>query len=335
MFAKPSVPEGRVVSMRLDNVFYALTPEMQSIGLTTAYEARMVVLWDAAQQATPPGAALSRHLNRCHYCSDVLRALLLLQQALLCAPGVEFRLCPGAFTLANAPDLAREAFDQHLAQCSICRTERTQALDGQVLRQVVNPELQKTEAATRIKIASVAAAAVLVLIVGSIAGYLYTHRAPVVEAGILSDKPHDTVAVDPRYRDLVQDVPIDDGKVFASVLPANRPAMKYALDQLSIGQAGDALQLSVQIAKKGQDPGVQMIYAMSLLKTQWLTDAYREMLVSEAMSPRESLRCWVMLQFALMVGDKPIIEREVQHLSSDPMYSTKAKNILDRVRAIR
>ena len=91
--------------------------------------------------------------------------------------------------------------------------------------------------------------------------------------------------------------------------------------------------VSADLARKGGDPGVQMVYAMSLFKTQLMTDAYREMLVSEAMVPRDSLRCWVMLQFALMVGDRPVIEREVRHLASDPNYNLKAQAILDRVRS--
>jgi DNA-directed RNA polymerase specialized sigma24 family protein len=334
VFANPLKPEGRAVAMQLDTGFYELTPEMHSIGLKTTYEARIAVLWDAAQQPTPPADELRRHLDGCHYCADLLRALLLMQQALLSPPGVEFRLCPGAFTLANAPDLVREAFDQHLAQCSICRTERTQALDGHVPRQDGSPALREAAGGAGKKLAWTLAG-LLLLGVASVAGYYYfaPHKQALAGASILSDKPHPTVAMDPRYRDLVENVTLDDARIMASVLPANRAAMRFVLDQFSLGEMGQALMVSAQVAEKSHDPGAQMVYAMTLFRTRLMTDAYREMLKSEAMAPRDSLRCWVMLQFALAVGDRGVLEREAQHLSDNPDYKDKVKRILASVKA--
>lgn len=335
VFANPLKPEGRAISVQLDTAFYTLTPEMHSLGLKTAYEARTLTLWDAAQQSTPPDGMLRRHLNRCHYCADLLRALLLMQQALVCPPGVGFLLCPGAFTLANSPDMVHEAFDQHLAQCSACRTERTQALDGHAPRQISLPTPKKAETGGGKKVAWAVVA--ILAAIASFAGYYYfgSHHETHASASVLSEHPHATVAVDPRYKDLVQNIPINDSKVLASVLPVNRAAMKFALDQFSLGQASQALMVSSQIAARGKDPGAQMIYAMSLLRTQLTTDAYREMLQSEAMAPRNPLRCWVMLQFALLVGDQAVIQREGKHLADDPEYQDKVSNILEEVRARR
>ena len=76
-----------------------------------------------------------------------------------------------------------------------------------------------------------------------------------------------------------------------------------------------------------------MIYAMSLFRTGLMTDAYREMLKSEAMPPRHPLRCWVMLQFSLFVGDKSVIEREAGHLAGDKEYKDKVAKILKEVHA--
>ncbi len=335
VFANPLQPEGRAISLQLDNSFYDLTPAMHAIGLKTAYEARMVVLWDAAQQSTPPSDNLRRHLDKCHYCGDLLRALLLMQQALASPPGVVFQLCPGAFNLASAPDLVREAFDQHLAQCSPCRAERTKALDGHAPRLMNAAQEEKAAGAGKKIVWTVAA--MLFLGVGSLAGYHYfaPHKgdSSTGDTILTSDKPQPTVFIDRRYRDLVQDVRLDETKVLASVLPVNRAAVKFALDQFSMGQAGQALMVSEQVARKGDDPGAQMLYAMSLFRTQLMTDAYREMLKSEAMAPRGAMRCWVMLQFALAVADRPVIEREAQHLANDPEYSDRAKAVLERVRA--
>jgi DNA-directed RNA polymerase specialized sigma24 family protein len=335
VFANPTRPEGRAVSLQLDIAFYTLTPEMRSIGITSAYEARMLVLWDAARQNTPPADDLRRHLDNCHYCADLLRALLLMEQALLSAPGAGFHLCPGAFTLANAPDLVREAFDQHLAQCAICREERSQALEGHASRQALDPSDQPVVAGAGKKIAW-GLAALLLLAALSVGGYYYFRTRNTIStattAALTNDKPQPTVAADPRYKDLVQDVPMDDQRVLASVLPANRDAIRFALNQFALGQAQMALSVSAQIARKSDDPGAETIYAMSLFRTQLITDAYREMLKAEAMSPRDSFRCWIMLQFSLAVADKAVIEREAQHLLEDPQYKDRAQKILERVR---
>ena len=53
VFASPLKPEGRVISVQLDAAFYSLTPQMHSIGLKTAYEARTVVLWDTPLNRPP------------------------------------------------------------------------------------------------------------------------------------------------------------------------------------------------------------------------------------------------------------------------------------------
>lgn len=333
VFAKPMKPEGRAISLQLDNAFYSLSPEMQAIGLKTAYEARMVVLWDAAQQSVPPAEPLRAHLDKCHYCADLLRALILMQQALATQPGIPFLLCPGAFNLANAPDLVHEAFDQHLAQCPACRTERTRALDGDVTSET---DEQDPTQGVRKRLAW-AVAAILILALGSFAAYRYSASrradATTAEMRLTSDKPHATVAIDPRYKDLVRDVPLDEARVLASVLPAHRAAVKFALNQFSLNNVSQALMVSEKVAQKGDDPGAQMLYAMSLFKTKLMTDAYREMLKSEAMAPRQSMRCWIMLQFALVVGDRPVIEREAQHLAKDPEYAARVKDIIARVRA--
>jgi DNA-directed RNA polymerase specialized sigma24 family protein len=328
----PLKPEGRAISLQLDAVFYTSNAETQKIGLTNSYDMRMVALWDTAASATPPGDSLRRHLEQCHYCTDLLRALILMQQALLVSPGAEFRLCPGSFTLANAPDMVREAFDQHLAQCAICREERTQVLDGQAPHPINQDGEHGAPRGAGKKIAW-ALAALILLGAGSFAGYRYlgARQTDVPSTAVVtSEQP--TVSVEPRYRDLVQDVALEDGRIMASVLPENRPAAKYTIDQFALGQWSQALSISSQVAAKSKDPGVQMLYAMCLYRSRLMTDGYREMLKSEAMPPRDSFRCWIMFQFSLMVGDKKVMEREAEHLSADPKYKDRVKTILEKVK---
>jgi DNA-directed RNA polymerase specialized sigma24 family protein len=336
--ADPLKPEGRAISMQLDNAFYTITPEMQKVGLTTSYDARTVMLWNTAASATPPADALRKHLDDCHYCTDLLRALILMQQALLCGPGVEFHLCPGSFTLSNSLDLARDAFDQHLAQCSICREERTQVLEGQA------PKLAEGEDAAASAGAGKrllwASAALVVVAAASFGGYRYfagTRAAPPpVETSAVAKNENltPTVSIDRRYRKLVKDIPFDRDRIMASVRPENRAVARYAADQFSLGQISLALTVSSQFMAKRQDPGMQMIYAMCLYNSHLPTDGYREMLRSEAMSPRETYRCWVLFEFALMVGDRAVLDREAEHLSADPKYRDTVNKTMEQVRAV-
>jgi DNA-directed RNA polymerase specialized sigma24 family protein len=332
--ADPQKPEGRAISVQLDTTFYTVTPEMQKLGLSTAYEARMVTLWDTAASTTPPADALRRHLDQCHYCTDLLRALILMQQALLCPPGVEFHLCPGSFNLSNAPDMVREAFDRHLAQCSFCREERTQLLDRQAPRNVPE-EGRKDEAAGAGKKMMWVVTALVVLGLGSFFGFRYFAARDNVpaSASLNPETLTPTVSMDARYVKLVKDIPIDDGRILASVKPENRSSAKFVIDQFSLGEVSQALSVSSQLAPKLKDPGIQMLYAMCLYKTQLMTDGYREMQKAEAMAPREAFRCFVMFDFALMVGDRKIMDREAEHLANDPTYGPQVKAIMEKVKS--
>ena len=40
-----------------------------------------------------------------------------------------------------------------------------------------------------------------------------------------------------------------------------------------------------------------------------------------------------MLQFSLVVGDRAVIDREVQHLAAYPEYKDRANKVLQRVRS--
>ena len=329
----PSKPEGRAISLQLDAAFYKLTPEMQKLGLATSYDARMLELWEAAGQSTPPGEALSNHLQQCHYCTSLLRSLILLQEALKSAPGAEFRLCPGSFTLAHFEDASRAAFEEHLAQCSSCRDERTQVQEGQAPAGVREEQAETSKAGAG-KMIAWTIAALLVIGVASFFGYRYYSQREVSPLDAQKIDPQTpTVGPSQKYLDLVQNVPLEDAQVMASVKPENRPYVKYAIDRFSLGQTDSALAVSSTLAAQRNDPGVQMVYAMSLYRNHMYTDGYREMLKSEAMQPRDSFRCWIMFQFSLLVGEKKIFQREAEHLSQDPQYRDKVKPILEKALA--
>jgi len=137
--------------------------------------------------------------------------------------------------------------------------------------------------------------------------------------------------MNPRYSDLAQNISIEDNRWVNSVLPQNR----YAFSQLvSLFRQGNVSSAMIAASQLGQnDPGVKMLYAVGLYSQKDIDNGYHAMLKAEEMSPRNSFRCWAMLQSALMAGDMKIAAREVQHLSSDAEYGPKAKALLDRARA--
>jgi DNA-directed RNA polymerase specialized sigma24 family protein len=319
-----SKPAGRVISMQLDPLFYAVTPEMRRIGLTVPAEVRTIALWDAAIISATSGKTLRDHLDHCHYCSDVLRSLRLMQQALLSEANVDFALCPSASTLLQDPDGAEDPLSQHLLECALCRDERTRALSGDV-----QPGVTAGTGFGK-KIAWVAAA---VVILGGVSFYFATrdHKAFVV-AETVPELP--LMNVNGKYASLAERVAIDDNRVMDSVLYPNQFIFIEARDHLRRGKMAEAMLLAQQLVNAYHDPGGQLLYAECVYSLS-VGEGYREMQKAEAMPPRDSYRCWVTLQLALRAGDKATVEREVRHLSSDPDFGDRAENILAQMRAIK
>ena len=326
--------KGRVISMQLDRAFYSVTPGMRTIGLSVPNEVRTLALWDAARASGPPAEALRGHLAGCHYCAEVLRALLLMQQALLSGANADFLLCPGASTLMNSSDDAPEAFHRHLAECTVCRDERTRAFSGE--EPGTSPAPRSASAAKLGKKIAWTAAATVILGGMVIAGHHYfttepTKKAASVSAEAVTEAPQ--IEFNTKYLDLAQHVRVDDPRMMNSVQPRNQLLIMEAIKDLQGGKRVDAQVISQQLANVYNDPGAQMFYAVCLYAEGSTKDAYRELLKAEAMLPRSSFRCWSTLQNALMAGDKAIAEREVGHLSSDPEFGARAKQILAQMRA--
>jgi hypothetical protein len=74
-----------------------------------------------------------------------------------------------------------------------------------------------------------------------------------------------------------------------------------------------------------------MLYGF-VLSRESRGEGYAAMLRAEATPPRNSFRCWAMLQAALIVGDLKVVAREVDHLSSDPEYAARANSLLEKAR---
>jgi DNA-directed RNA polymerase specialized sigma24 family protein len=334
--ANPAKPKGRILPMQLDPAFYTVTPDMRKIGLGMPNEVRTLALWDAARATTPPGDALREHLAKCNYCADLLRALLLMDRALKSGPDTDFLLCPGGFSLLRTSDEAYAALDQHLDQCAVCREERARFLGaGEEGTEQVDVVSAKPGSGLRWNHKLVWAAAAVALLAGG--GYLIQRHYSVPateEAAPLNASeplPIPTTTVTKRYSDLAQPVSLDDKKMLASVLSRDMFTFNEALAKFKRHQVTDALLTVAPIADR--DPGAQMLHAIGQYQLQETTAGYREMLKAEAMSPRNSFRCWATLQCALIAGDQKVIDQEIEHLLLDPEYAARARELEVRVKA--
>ena len=272
MAKDPTIPEGRQITIQLDPTFYTVTPELRKIGLNTSLEARSVALWDAAISAEPPGAALQDHLDKCHYCADLLKSFLLLQEM----PGMtadNLILCPSAYSLAVTPEKTRAIFDEHCAECKLCAAERAEMLHGEVLKAPAQPKPTKPkgEPSPRKRLAAMSAAlAALILI--PVGVYWYHARSQEPAETQASAAPHSdllTVMVDPRLSKLVEPVQLDEkarGRVMQAALPANKAPMQDALNQFTLG--------NFEIAEAMIEPVAETFY--TLMRQIYVEQVWRQ-----------------------------------------------------------
>jgi len=291
----------------------------------------------------PPTDALVQHLDQCHYCTELLRALILAQRALEIAPGQKYFLCPGAFTLATVVGGELPGYDQHLKACLACNAEH----GGLARRERVHSsETESKEEETAVqpgagKRIAVVCGVLLALGVASFAGKQYwdkRHQQQITtpKSGVSAAPEQPTVAIDRKYEGLSKEVMYNDQRILNSALPKNRPIVKWGMDEMRLNEIDAVVQQIGQAAvKTPEDPGLHLIYGGALLKLGLMTDAYREFSKSEALPPRDSFRCWVMLQFALLVGDNNVIDREAEHLADDPEYGPQIKKLMEEVRKRR
>ena len=180
-------------------------------------------------------------------------------------------------------------------------------------------------------------AALAALILIPVGVYWYHARSQEPAETQASAAPHSdllTVMVDPRLSKLVEPVQLDEkarGRVMQAALPANKAPMQDALNQFTLGNFEIAEAMIEPVAEKTSDPSAHLLYAMSLIHTGMMSNAYREMVTAEAILPRDTLRCWIMLQFSVMVSEMATAKREVEHLANDPIYGPKAKKLWERI----
>jgi len=330
----PSKPRGRIQAMQLDPAFYAVTPQMRKIGLTVPSEVRTMVLWDAARASTPPEPGLQDHLAKCSYCTDVLRALLLMQQILQKAPSGDFLLCPGGFTLLHTVGGTYAPLDQHLAECELCRKERDRLLNLDDAEAENRPSVLASASVMnlRMKIACAVAGVLLILAGGYFMRRPQAPAPPKLTEVSKPEPPPPPLVPTERYRSLVQNVEVNDPRWMAAVLPENRPTFRLVLDEMQSGHLARAEVVASGLSER--DPGWMMLYSVILYRRLATAEGYRAMQKSEAMSPRQPFRCWAMMQCAFLAGDMKAAERETEHLASDPDFGPRAKALLARAKAM-
>jgi hypothetical protein len=117
-----------------------------------------------------------------------------------------------------------------------------------------------------------------------------------------------------------------------AVRPENRGTAKAVIDQILFNAPAAGLEVARNLVAKTNDPGARMVLAMTLYRAGLMTDGYTEMQKAEAMPLRAPYRCWIMFQFALVVADRKIIDREAEHLVQDPTYKDRVAKTMEKVR---
>jgi DNA-directed RNA polymerase specialized sigma24 family protein len=324
----PLQPEGRAVSVHLDNSCYESTPELQEIGITTAVDARSTLLWDSAGKQD---ARLLDHLHHCSYCEELQAALARVRRALSSGPDSPIQLCPGAFTLFDSGMERRETVDEHVLGCSRCREERARLGGGEAAQPVVesNPGAGK-------KVAIVCGILVLLGSAGFGGFYYFQERktaAAAIPAAADPAPEQTTVLPDRRYADLASALQYKREDILPMIKPESRAEADRVLVHMATRNLEAALKTSAPLATQKPDPGVLMLYSMALFEMRQLSGAYRQMLASEAMPPRLPFRCWAMFNLALAVADRTVIDREAEHLAGDPTYGVAVAATMKKVRA--
>lgn len=323
---------GRIGPMRLDPVFYGLTPELRKIGLTMPAEVRTIRLWDTARSSKPPAADLRDHMVQCGYCADVLRAMLLMQQALNSGTAAPFRLCPSGFTLHTGhEDASYPPLQEHLQSCELCRKETDALFTHDEQSSAAKP---RRAGGQRTKLYAIAAVVILA-IAGGLLYYSRTHSSGQNDSASASNSrdaiPIRQVAIDARYSDLAQGVSILDKHWQESIRPQNIDFFNHLVTLFRAGEVPIALVNASPIGE--YDPAVELLYGVGMFMQKDMPACYHAMLKSEAMAPRNAFRCWVTMQSALMVGDLKVAEREAGHLEKDPEFGKQAKDLLQKAKA--
>ncbi|MBI1789045.1 MAG: hypothetical protein HYR60_16055, partial [Acidobacteria bacterium] len=138
-----------------------------------------------------------------------------------------------------------------------------------------------------------------------------------------------------KYADLAEAVVVDRADLIRTLSQPDlfRPVLEASLASY---QSGDYTQAEAKareiLAAIPTDPSALFVMALAEHKRGNLGAAFQLMSQSERIEPKTEYRCWTALQFALMSGDRILIDRECRHMDGHERYQERARQILEQVR---
>ena len=260
------------------------------------------------------------HVGACQYCADLLASFEKMRAILDAAPeeSVSFAACPDVTTLSNyfygeSGGERGSAVAAHLKTCTECRQ------DLAFLARSQEPRERTAPAKRRLILMAVAAGALLATIIP----YQLTKKvAPEEKLGFTPSS---------RYEALVQMPALDPAELLRESPKAHHPQLEQVLAAYEKGDYKKADEYATIVVNAVDDPSAEYLLGMAQYYEGKKTQAFRSMKVSERMEPQTPYRCWTMLQFGLMMGDRKTVEREARHASAEPDYKPRCQDVLARL----
>jgi hypothetical protein len=300
--------------MCIDPAIYVPDAHSEALGLSGADQVRHERLWTAAETGVAPA-----HAAECAYCAELLDSFLRMRSVL--DPGTEavtVAACPDVHTLARFyyGELRGErgdAIGRHMKTCTECRHDVAFLARSREPRENVAPVNR------RLLWMAVAAGA----LVASLITYGLGKKA----------KPEEALNFTPsgKYAALVQMPALDRNAMMAASPAAHHSRLEQVLAAYEKGDYKQAAEYAGIIASAVDDPSAEYLLGMSLYREGKMTEAFRAMRISERMAPQAAYRCWTMLQFALLMGDRATVEKEAHHAGEDPAYAARCRDVLTRL----
>ena len=302
--------------MCIDPERYEPDDYWRSIGVTAAEQVRHEVLWRAVEEGTRP-----EHTSACAACAALFESFARLRAIAVPANSggeVAFAACPDTAALASyqrgeLPADSLESIREHLKACPPCRE------DLAFLARSEEPRERLLSMRGRTILMAVAAASLIAAII------------PWQRQKATQEVKPDITEISSRWANLAHMPEVNRADVLNESPASHRSRLSQVIDSYEKGNYAEAEKVADVMTSVVQDPGAEYMLAMARYKQNKIMDGYKAMLTSERMQPIQEPRCWATLQYALLVGDKKAIEREVTHVDKDPVYSPRCKEIMSKI----
>jgi hypothetical protein len=292
--------------MCTDPSVYNVDDFWQLQGLATSEQVRQEVLWQAARNGETP-----IHTGKCAYCAELLASLQRMNAVIASDEPITVAVCPDADSFSRYYYGEKNpAIEAHLKTCTACREDLAFLARSQQPREKAIP-IQR-----RIMWLGAAAAALIFTLLP----WPWNRK---------HEPPKHIYQRSEQYAKLAQPPEIDRAELMAVSAPDHHSRIDKVIELYNKGDYKTAGEYADVIYRAVEDPAAAYLLAMAQYKQGKLPEAFESMRTSERMQPPSEYRCWGALQFALMLGDRATIDRELQHLKGDPRYNDRC----DKIRA--